>query len=113
MNATFLCNDYFCMVKKTSLAYSLANSVSGGTEFGGTASNKNRICWGASGQNGFCVNSVNGLAGSNFAASETDILGCFLVSSFDRKTSQLAKQELMVIFDQIRFSVRGIHGGDL
>ena len=67
-------NDYFCMVKKTSSACSLANSVSGGTELGGTASDKNRICWGASGQNGFFVNSVNGLAGSNFAASETEIL---------------------------------------
>ena len=36
----------------------------------------------------------------------------FLSFFFDRKSNQLAKQELMVIFDQIWFSVRGIHGRD-
>ena len=36
----------------------------------------------------------------------------FLSSFFDRKSNQLAKQELMVIFDQIWFSIRGIHGRD-
>lgn len=64
----------------------------------GTASDKNKIGWGPSSQNGFGVNSVNGLASSNSAASETSILSCFLVSAFDRKSNQLAKEEVMVIF---------------
>ncbi|XP_044082305.1 mucin-19 [Neovison vison] len=40
--------------------------------FGGTASNRNDIGRGPSGQNGYDVNAVNGLGGSKSAASETD-----------------------------------------
>lgn len=73
------------MAEKTKLASGFANSICGGIKFGGTALDQNDVGRGPSGQSGFDVNVVNGLAGSNSAASETGILSCFLVSAFDRK----------------------------
>ncbi|KAF3816205.1 hypothetical protein GH733_014378, partial [Mirounga leonina] len=58
--------------EKTKLASGFANNISGGIKFGGTASDRNDIGRGPAGQSGFDVNAVNGLAGSNSAASETD-----------------------------------------
>lgn len=87
-----------CMIEKTSSASDLADCCSGGTESGGTASDKNNISGGASDQSGFDVNSVNRLAGSYSAASETCILSCSLVSVSDRKSSPLAQQESVVVF---------------
>lgn len=75
-----------------------ANSISGGIKFGGTASDRNDIGRGPAGQSGFDVNAVNGLAGSNSAASETGILSCFLVSAFDRKKNQSISKAGNVVF---------------
>lgn len=79
------------MVEKTRSASGFANGISGGSEFGGTASNQNDIGRGPSGQSGFDVNAVSGLADSNSAPSETGILSCFLVSVFDRKSQSISK----------------------
>ncbi|XP_027969008.1 LOW QUALITY PROTEIN: mucin-19 [Eumetopias jubatus] len=57
--------------EKTKLASGFANSICGGIKFGGTALDQNDVGRGPSGQSGFDVNVVNGLAGSNSAASET------------------------------------------
>lgn len=89
------------MAEKIKLASGFSSSISGGIKFGGAASNRNDIGRGPSGQSGFDVNAVNGLAGSNSAASETGILSCFLVFAFDRKKNQLAKQQRWCCFDLI------------
>ncbi|XP_047723243.1 mucin-19-like [Prionailurus viverrinus] len=57
--------------EKTRSASGFANGISGGIEFGGTASNQNDIGRGPSGQSGFDVNAVSGLADSHSAPSET------------------------------------------
>ncbi|XP_045632483.1 mucin-19, partial [Ursus americanus] len=57
--------------EKIKLASGFSSSISGGIKFGGAASNRNDIGRGPSGQSGFDVNAVSGLAGSNSAASET------------------------------------------
>lgn len=77
------------MAEKTNLASGFAKSISCGIEFGGTASNQNDIGRGPSGQNGFNVNAVSRLAGSDSPPSETGILSCSLVSAFDRKKSTI------------------------
>lgn len=86
------------MAEKTKLASGFASSISGGMTFGGTASNRNDIGRSPSGQSGFDVNAVNGLGGSKSAASETDILSCFLVSAFDRKKKSTNKAGKIVLF---------------
>lgn len=102
---------FFCMVEETSSKNDLPNVVSGGTEFGGTASNQNEIGWDPTGPRGFDVNEENGVVGSNYAGSKTGILSCFIVFAFDRKISQ--KAEIGdVVFDQNRVTVRENHGKD-
>lgn len=80
------------MVEETNSASDLANSVSGGTEFGGAASDQNEIGRASPGPRGF-ENAVNAVVGSSSALG---ILSCFMVSAFDRKVHQLGKQELVM-----------------
>lgn len=87
------------MAEKIKLASGFSSSISGGIKFGGAASNRNDIGRGPSGQSGFDVNAVSGLAGSNSAASETGILSCFLVFAFDRKKKKsISKAAKVVLF---------------